>query len=77
MQQLLESSRGTAKRDIVQFVPFKDFMGKPEELAAAVLEELPNQVTSFYRMINKKPNPPAKPTRSDISKMSNINYPSL
>ena len=49
-----------AKRDIVQFVPFNKFRGDAEELAAAVLEELPAQVTSFYRMIGKAPNPPPK-----------------
>jgi Copine len=55
---MLISSKGVAKRDIVQFVPYNKFAGHPEDLAAAVLEELPEQVTSFYRMIGKAPNPP-------------------
>lgn len=64
------SSRGVAKRDIVQFVPFNKFNGHPEDLAAAVLEELPRQVTSFYRMIEKAPSPPivADPETSSSSR---------
>ena len=42
----------------MQFVPFKKFRNKMhqgEALAQSVLEELPHQVTSFYRSINKAP----------------------
>jgi Copine/C2 domain len=34
----------TAERDIVQFVPFQQYGGAPEVLAAKVLEEIPTQV---------------------------------
>jgi Copine len=55
LSQLLQGSKKTAARDIVQFVPFRDYIGKPEELAAAVTYELPGQVTSFYRSIGMAP----------------------
>jgi hypothetical protein len=33
-----------AERDIVQFVPFRDFKGNPSALASATLAEVPQQV---------------------------------
>jgi hypothetical protein len=46
-------------RDIVQFVPFRNFIGKdPGELARAVLHEVPEQFTGYYRMRKIAPNPP-------------------
>ena len=53
---LLQGTRGTAKRDIVQFVPYKDFANNPTSLAANVLHEVPDQVTGFYKSIGKSPN---------------------
>lgn len=38
---------GAPRRDLVQFVPFEQFRGSPPALAAAVLAELPSQVTDF------------------------------
>ncbi|GAB0490811.1 hypothetical protein MMPV_002049 [Pyropia vietnamensis] len=49
---------GRGGRDIVQFVAFRTFAGEPERLAAAVLEELPGQMTSFFRRAGIRPNPP-------------------
>ena len=63
--QLLTASNGRASRDIVQFVPFRDFrhqVRQGEALAAAVLEELPYQVTSYFRSIGKKPGNAPKAT---------------
>ena len=54
----------------MQFVPFNKFRGDAEELAAAVLEELPAQVSSFYRMIGKAPNPP--PEKAEVQTSSKI-----
>ena len=71
MKQLLQGRNKTAKRDIVQFVPFKDFINKPEELAAEVIQELPEQVTGFYRSINRKPSKPPTPGKMP----SSLNYP--
>jgi hypothetical protein len=52
------SSRGrTARRDLVQFVPFRDFARAPREaLAAAVLHELPTQVEE-WATLNRIPAP--------------------
>lgn len=36
------------ERDIVQFVPFRDFKNSPLQLAKKTLEEVPNQFLSFY-----------------------------
>lgn len=56
----LRNARGVpAARDIVQFVPFKEYQQKgPAELSAEVLRELPKQVTDFFSRVGKKPNPP-------------------
>ena len=47
-----------AKRDIVQFVPFRKFGGgaSASALASSVLRELPKQVTSFFEMMDRPPN---------------------
>uniref|UniRef100_A0A1I7S2X2 Copine-8 n=1 Tax=Bursaphelenchus xylophilus TaxID=6326 RepID=A0A1I7S2X2_BURXY len=71
-QALLTTANGKqALRDIVQFVPFRDFFppsGMPRSvleadqikrrLAEAVLEEVPDQVTSYMRMMGISPGPP-------------------
>ncbi|KAL3085191.1 hypothetical protein niasHS_010260 [Heterodera schachtii] len=68
---LLQENNLVAKRDIVQFVPFREYYGAVQspnskltwehqakvqaELAKAVLEEIPYQVTSYMRMHNIEP----------------------
>lgn len=47
-----------AHRDIVQFVPFRNYKGIGEELAQKVLEEVPYQVIQYQLSIGKKPGPP-------------------
>ena len=37
-----------AERDIVQFVPFKNFQDNPEELALEILKEIPYQFLSYF-----------------------------
>ncbi|MEE6499757.1 hypothetical protein FKM82_003576 [Ascaphus truei] len=45
-----------ASRDIVQFVPFRDFRNAPKEtLAKAVLAELPQQVVDYFKNQNLPP----------------------
>jgi hypothetical protein len=41
-------TKSYAKRDIVQFVPFRDVKNNPERLARAVLAEVPKQLTSYF-----------------------------
>ncbi|XP_043937341.1 copine-2 [Protopterus annectens] len=45
-----------AMRDIVQFVPFREFRNVPKEtLAKAVLAELPQQVVQYFKQHNLQP----------------------
>lgn len=46
---LTDSNGQTWMRDIVQFVPFREFEGDAIILREQVLEEIPDQVTSFYK----------------------------
>ncbi|XP_055086168.1 copine-3-like isoform X1 [Periophthalmus magnuspinnatus] len=53
---LRSSSGEPAMRDIVQFVPFRQFQnGPPEMLAQSVLAEIPGQVTSFFTAMSLRP----------------------
>uniref|UniRef100_A0A8D3E753 Copine-3 n=1 Tax=Scophthalmus maximus TaxID=52904 RepID=A0A8D3E753_SCOMX len=58
---VLRSNSGEeAVRDIVQFVPFRDFRNAPKEtLAKSVLAELPQQVTQYFKQRNVPPINPA------------------
>ncbi|XP_054893521.1 copine-3-like isoform X2 [Poeciliopsis prolifica] len=52
-----------AMRDIVQFVPYRNFQNAPcQALAQSVLAELPQQVTSFFSL--RKLKPPQDPSPS-------------
>ncbi|KAM9713104.1 copine-3-like isoform 2-T2 [Menidia menidia] len=54
--KLLRSASGNvAARDIVQFVPFRDFHGSSVALAQSVLAELPDQLASFFNSYKLKP----------------------
>ncbi|XP_072371456.1 copine-1 isoform X1 [Scyliorhinus torazame] len=51
-------------RDIVQFVPFRQFQNAPKEaLAQTVLAEVPKQLVSFFKMRNLPPVNPPKPAQ--------------
>lgn len=52
---LVNSSGETMKRDIVQFVPFKKYKNNPLILREEVLDEVPRQVRTFYKMKGIKP----------------------
>lgn len=47
-----------AKRDIVQFVPFRNVQFDGNLLAQSLLAELPHQVVSYFQNQNIKPRPP-------------------
>ncbi|XP_072234853.1 copine-3-like isoform X2 [Leuresthes tenuis] len=54
--KLLKTATGdVAARDIVQFVPFRNFHGSSVALAQSVLAELPDQVASFFNSYKLKP----------------------
>ena len=52
---LIDENGRKAVRDIVQFVPFKNFANDSVALAAEVLKEIPNQLTEFMKIINYFP----------------------
>uniref|UniRef100_A0A1A8EXA2 Copine III n=1 Tax=Nothobranchius korthausae TaxID=1143690 RepID=A0A1A8EXA2_9TELE len=62
----LRSATGEAAlRDIVQFVPFRQFTNCPQEaLAQSVLAEVPGQVAGFFKLMGLKP-PHSDSTLSD------------
>lgn len=54
--KLLRTPMGhVAARDIVQFVPFRQFQGSNVALAQSVLAELPDQLSSFFNSYKLKP----------------------
>ena len=54
----MKNSKGEkVKRDIVQFVPFNKYKADPARLAAKVLNEVPAQVTGFYKSMELPPRP--------------------
>ncbi len=60
----LSANGRTAARDIVQFVPFRDFLNQPDpyraavNLASALLMEIPNQLVAFMKSKNVTPKHP-------------------
>ncbi|XP_012679621.1 copine-3 isoform X1 [Clupea harengus] len=56
----------TAARDIVQFVPFRNFQNSPKEaLAQSVLAEVPGQLVTYFNMTKlSPPSLPSKPTQN-------------
>ena len=50
-QPLRDFHGNVCKRDLVQFVPFRDYQSNPTMLAEAVLRELPRQIDEFYQSI--------------------------
>ncbi|BFZ19711.1 hypothetical protein BsWGS_22750 [Bradybaena similaris] len=57
---VLKSPSGEpARRDVVQFVPFREYkQSSPAELARHVLAEIPRQVTEYFKMRAMQPNQP-------------------
>uniref|UniRef100_A0A3Q4ARF3 Copine-3 n=1 Tax=Mola mola TaxID=94237 RepID=A0A3Q4ARF3_MOLML len=54
--RLRSMSGETVTRDIVQFVPFRQFKNAPSQaLSQSVLAELPHQVASFFNLYRLKP----------------------
>lgn len=67
-EQLLSRGGRTAARDIVQFVPLREFAAKPPFLLAKhVLAEVPQQFLGYMRAAGISPNPrPAHPSMSHV-----------
>ena len=56
------------ERDIVQFVPFREYKDSPMELAKQTLEEIPKQLVSY---MNSKG---IAPKREFLENMQNFNF---
>ena len=54
-------------RDIVQFVPFRDFKNDPFRLAKETLEEIPGQLVDFFMKKNIVPRPKTEAERNKIA----------
>ena len=48
-EPLIDSNGRKADRDLVQFVPYKDFQNNGQKLAEQVLEEIPRQIVEYYQ----------------------------
>ena len=57
-EPLIDSNGRKADRDLVQFVPFRDFQNDGQKLAEQVLEEIPRQIVEYYQ---HKKIPPGEP----------------
>nr|XP_040023030.1 copine-3-like isoform X1 [Gasterosteus aculeatus aculeatus]XP_040023031.1 copine-3-like isoform X1 [Gasterosteus aculeatus aculeatus] len=75
---ILRSAAGeAAMRDIVQFVPFRQFQNGPQEmLAQSVLAEVPGQVVSFFNTSRLKP-PQSDAPLPDLSASTHPHPPTL
>jgi len=64
----LRSQRGEqCMRDIVQFVPFRDFANDPAGLAQRTLQEIPGQVATFAKKYRVGPMPPRPAVLTNFS----------
>jgi len=72
---VLDGEKGTLRhsngqldrREICQFVPFKRFNHDHNALARHVLEKIPDQLISYYQLMNIRPNPPQKLSLNDLN----------
>lgn len=58
---LYDRNHRKAARDLVQFVPFKNFQNDGQKLSEEVLEEVPRQVIEYYEQNNIIPGDPIVP----------------
>ena len=56
-EPLIDSKGRKMLRDIVQFVPFKEFGNSPYALAKEVLAEIPREIANFFKIKAICPNP--------------------
>jgi hypothetical protein len=57
-EPLYDDQNRKAVRDLVQFVPFREFKNDPKKLAEQVLEEVPRQIVEYYQHQNIPPGEP-------------------
>jgi len=57
-EPLFDNNGRKADRDLVQFVPYKDFRNDGQKLAEQVLEEVPRQIVEYYQHKKISPGDP-------------------
>ena len=65
---LYDNNGRKADRDLVQFVPFKEFRNDGQKLAEQVLEEVPRQIVEYYQHKKIAPGDPIINIQSSLSK---------
>jgi hypothetical protein len=65
-EPLLDGNGRKADRDLVQFVPYKDFKNDGKKLAEQVLEEVPRQIVEFYQHKKIAPGDPVVNIQSQM-----------
>jgi hypothetical protein len=67
-EPLYDNNGRKADRDLVQFVPYKDFKNDGQKLAEQVLEEVPRQIVEFYQHKKIAPGEPIVQIHSQLNK---------
>ena len=65
-EPLIDVNGRKADRDLVQFVPYKNFKNNGQKLAEQVLEEIPRQIVEFYQHKKIAPGDPVVNIQSSI-----------
>ena len=65
---LYDDNGRKADRDLVQFVPYKDFRNDGQKLAEQVLEEVPKQIVEYYQHQKIAPGEPVVQIQSNFNK---------
>ena len=65
---LYDNNGRKADRDLVQFVPYKDFKNDGQKLAEQVLEEVPRQIVEYYQHKKISPGEPIIQINSQLKK---------
>ena len=65
---LYDNNGRKADRDLVQFVPFKEFKNDGQKLAEQVLEEVPRQIVEYYQHKKIAPAEPVINIQSSLAK---------
>ena len=65
---LYDNNGRKADRDLVQFVPFKEFKNDGQKLAEQVLEEVPRQIVEYYQHKKIAPGDPIINIQSSLAK---------
>ena len=66
-EPLFDQSGRKADRDLVQFVPYKNFQNNGQKLAEQVLEEIPRQIVEYYQHKKIAPGDPVINIQSQIN----------